>query len=310
MRAAVIDCGTNTFNLLIAEIQQEGWKELFRTKIAVKLGRGGIGKGTIQSDRLARGLDALRVFHDAGLNYAVDHFYVTGTSALREADNAIDFVRRAKELFDIDVRIIDGEREASLIFSGVKQTLDIGDQNFTVMDIGGGSTEFIIANKDGVQWKTSTDLGVSRLFDFLSPTDPLSKENRKDLSQVVDEHLAPLKEALSTYPSTTLLGSSGSFDTLVAMAAGLKDDTSKLPLSNEISLIDFATLHSWMLSKDRGERLRIRGMLPLRVDYMPISTSLIDHMIQKMGYDRILQSKFALKEGVLQEIIEKKIHLE
>lgn len=310
MRVAVIDCGTNTFNLLIAEISGGKWSTLFTNKIAVKLGKGGINHGVIRPERMARGLDALKVHYETMLSFDVHRSVVFATSAMREAENASLFIRKARELMGFEVVVIDGHREAQLIYEGVRQSFALEDAFVTIMDIGGGSTEFIIANRKEVAWKTSTPLGVSRMYDLITPEDPLSAENLLELKAYFDEHLQPVRDALEQFPSAHLVGASGSFDTLVDIAGFRRHERFVRAPFNRVDLDDFTAIHNQMLALDRSERLAITGMLPLRVDYMPIAMSLIEHVLSTCGYERLSQSEYAMKEGIVGEILEGKLTLE
>jgi len=237
MKIAVIDCGSNTFNLLIAEATQTGWTTIFQSKLPVKLGAGGYQSKEIIRDRFIRGIDAL-ISHAANIrNVGCERVFAFATSAIREASNGKDFMDRAFELTGIRIETIDGEKEAELIYMGIKQTIDTGDHTFLVMDIGGGSTEFIIANQKGILWKQSFKLGVSRLFDKIQPSDPMEAGEVEHLKNLLSDELQPLRDALKEYPVSWLVGSSGSFDTLLELyyhGQNLPVDGSKL--SNEILL--------------------------------------------------------------------------
>ncbi|MCC6689956.1 MAG: phosphatase, partial [Bacteroidia bacterium] len=162
MLVAVIDLGTNTFNLLIAELLAAGkYRILYNTKLPVKLGKGGINKNQLLPDAMERGINALNDYKNIIAQYNVAKTYAFATSAMREATNSNEFIKRIHEL-GISVDVISGDREAELIYKGVRLAIDIGEQHVVVMDIGGGSTEFIIANNKQILWKKSFLLGVSR----------------------------------------------------------------------------------------------------------------------------------------------------
>ena len=119
-RVAVIDCGTNTFNLRIVDVgASAGWIPVFGQRVPVKLGQGGVAKGIITADRMARGLDALIAMREAIRNYRVEEVHVLATSAMRDAKNGHDFVRQAKELAEVDIQVISGQHEARLIQEGI-----------------------------------------------------------------------------------------------------------------------------------------------------------------------------------------------
>lgn len=303
MRIGIVDCGTNTFNLLIAEVEHGRWSHVFTGKASVRLGKGGFHQGIIKPDRLARGIDVLLTHRETMLNFGVERAAIFATAAVREASNASLFLRKAHEVTGIEVIVIDGLREAELIFEGVRQTLPEDDRTYTVMDIGGGSTEFIIGNAKGIHWKQSFPLGVSRIQEYLNPSDVLTDEEAERLSHSFSSVLQPLAEALKEFPSTCLVGASGSFDTLTAMIAAARRRQVD-PLSNALSLDDFERMHRILVSSTFEQRLALPGMLPMRADTMPLASSLIHHVISTFGMTELIQSSFALKEGALKCILE------
>ncbi len=145
-RYAVIDLGTNTFHLLIAEKQKNHrFKELHRQRFFVKLAEEGIE--TIGAEPVKRGMQALKVFREIIDELKIKKIKAIGTAALRTASNGQQFLGAVKESFSLKVELIDGGREAELIYKGVVQAVPFQDQNYLLMDIGGGSVEFIIANQ-------------------------------------------------------------------------------------------------------------------------------------------------------------------
>jgi exopolyphosphatase/guanosine-5'-triphosphate,3'-diphosphate pyrophosphatase len=303
MRIGIVDCGTNTFNLLVAEVENGQWSHVFTGKAAVRLGKGGFHQGIIKPERLARGIDVLLSHRETMINFGVERAAIFATAAVREASNASQFLRKAHEVTGIEVIVIDGMREAELIFEGVRQTFPDDKGTYTVMDIGGGSTEFIIGNAEGILWKQSFPLGVSRIQEFLNPSDILTDDETARLTQSFAKVLLPLKEALERHPSHTLIGASGSFDTLTAMIAAARRQSFD-PLRNRIALDDFSRMHSILASSTFEQRLALPGMLPMRADTMPLASALIDYVIQAYGMTTLIQSSYALKEGALQCIIE------
>ncbi|MDG1262057.1 MAG: hypothetical protein P8O05_09885 [Flavobacteriales bacterium] len=300
MRIAIIDCGTNTFNLLLSERRDAGWHTLFSAKVAVKLGKGGMSKGIITEERIARAVDALNTHYNTILNFNVKHVRIYATSAIRDASNGHELVAIAKKKFDFTIQVIDGDQEAELIFNGVKQTVDLTEENVLVMDIGGGSTEFIIGNKNSIQWKLSLPLGVARIFEFLSPSDPMTMDENEKLNQFFATNLSQVAAALKKHPCNTLIGSSGSFDTLFELNSQQQEAPIQRFTSNDIPLDVFAQLQAQLLASTKSERLLMPGMLPLRVDYIALATALIDYMINTFQISKLIHSDYALKEGALQ----------
>ena len=197
MLSAVIDLGTNTFHLLIAEVGKDGaWKKVLHRKITVRLGKGGIHKGEIAPAAFQRGLKALSVFKTELNRKSVKKIRAFGTAAIRSASNGAAFRKSFKKLIGVDLSVIDGETEAELICQGVRQAVAMGDDKCLIMDIGGGSTEFIIADSKKIYWKKSYKLGSTYLLETFQPADPLSKSDLRRINGYFKETLQPMVEAV------------------------------------------------------------------------------------------------------------------
>src|SRR3954469_814717 len=126
MRLAIIDCGTNTFNLLIVEMQQaHNYTRIFNTRIPVKLGEGAINKGFIAAEPFNRGIEAIRAFKDEIKNYGAEKTIAFATSAIRDANNGAEFVAQVKQQLGMEIQVIDGDREAELIYFGIKEAVKL-----------------------------------------------------------------------------------------------------------------------------------------------------------------------------------------
>ena len=305
MRTAIVDCGSNTFNLLIAEATREGWTAIFRNKLPVKLGSGGYESGRILETRFIRGLDALLTYRHAIDNFGVQKVYAFATSALRDAANGAEFIHKADQVAGIQIDLIDGNREAELIFAGASLAFPMTQEHVLVMDIGGGSTEFIIGNKDGIVWKHSYQLGVSRLFDMIQPQDRLTREDQSRFMAILENELGALREALKQYPCKTLIGSSGSFDTLLDLfrhAAEDVDISLKPDVCNEIPLSAFPAIVDWLVNSSLNERLKHAAIPAIRAELMPLSALMVKHVLDMNGFRKLWQCDYALKEGAMQEL--------
>ena len=183
MRLAVIDCGTNTFNLLIVEFDhQKKHNKIFNSRIAVKLGQGSINEGFIGDEPFKRGVSAIEIFkHEIG-KFNVSKILAFATSAIRDAHNGKQFVDTVKQQTDIDIEIIDGNREAELIYLGNKEAAKLSNSISLIMDIGGGSNEFILANNSGVLWKQSFAIGAARMLEKFSPSDPILQSEIEEIN--------------------------------------------------------------------------------------------------------------------------------
>lgn len=308
MRVAVIDLGTNTFNLLIAETTGEGgFVTIYNEKLPVRLGEGGINSGIIIPAAYMRGLEAMDTYAEAIRQWRVDKKLAFATSAMRNSSNGPQFAEDVFHRCGIKINIISGDQEAEYIYEGVKQAIDFHDYNSLIMDIGGGSTEFIIANKNGLLWKQSFEIGASRLLQRFNPSDPITTEQIEELTKFLEFALGPLHDAVAEFPVQELVGASGSFDSLAAMIlarfyAGEEFDGTEFVFD----IGQAEVIHKQLLSSTREQRLQIKGLVAMRVDMIVISSILVEFIIRDLGIEHMRMSSYALKEGVLHEFLGKK----
>ena len=299
MRTAIFDLGTNTFNLLISENK----KAILKTKIAVKLGEGGLDKGIIAEPAFNRGVNALIDLNKIVKSHNCSKIKAVATSGIRSTKNGQAFINKVKETTGISIEVIDGNKEAELIYLGVKDAIKL-EETSLIMDIGGGSTEFIIANENEIIWKQSFKLGASRLKETFQPSNPIKKEDINSLEGHFDEQLKPLLEQLDSHKATSLIGSSGSFDTFTEMhlhkleTPHLFDEIN----SYNIPLDYYHTIHEFFLNSTEDERLNTPGIIPMRADMIVIASVFVNYILNRTEINTMLLSKFALKEGLLSEL--------
>lgn len=305
MKIAVIDMGTNTFHLLIVDVKGTDFRIVYREKRAVKIGEKGIEKGMITPQAMERALDALIAYKEVIESYGVSQTFATATSAVRSASNGQELTDRIFRETNIQTRIISGVQEAQYIYYGVQRALDIGDQPSLIMDIGGGSIEFIICTGSETLWMQSFEIGGQRLVERFHRHDPIHPSDLSSLEEHLDTQLQELFEACKKYAPKVLIGSSGTFDTLsdiYCVSEGIERDIrdTEFPLTLE----SFADTFAYMLTRNREERLALPGMIPLRVDMIVVACVLIDFLISKLNLEGIRVSAYALKEGVLLSTIQ------
>lgn len=311
MRIAVIDMGTNTFNLLIAEINQnKNFKIVFKDKAGVKLGRGGINQKIITPEAFQRGINAIEKHLKTIERYNADKIFATATSSIRSAQNGKEFVETLERQFNIKIRIISGDEEAELIYRGVKQTVDFNNENILILDIGGGSNEFIIANNSGLQWKKSFDLGMARLLDKFNPSDPITPSEVAAVENYIDINLVPLYDAVKKYKPVELIGCSGTFDSLRAMILA-KNGTIPAEIKKQnhytINLNNYNKLHQELIKSTTADRLKMEGLEPVRLEMIVLASIFVNFILQKLPLKKIIQSNFAIKEGLIDKILNNKI---
>lgn len=304
-KIAIIDMGTNTFHLLMAGADERGYHILSRDRLAVKIGMGGINEGYITEAGIHRALLAMQSFKNIIDEAGVQKVYAFGTSALRNARNNQEVVARIKALTDLDVDIISGDREAEFIYYGVRSALHLESEKSLIVDIGGGSVEFIIGDNDTIFWKKSLEIGAQRLLEMFHQHDPITPADIQALDVYFDTMLAPLFEALEQYPTRVMVGSSGSFDTLSDIFC-IRHDIHKTAeeIETPLTLAGFEEIYDELIHKDRAARMQMPGMIDMRVDMIVVACCLIRYLLKRHDFNRIRVSTYSLKEGVLASLIQ------
>lgn len=302
MRIAIIDMGTNTFNLLIQDT--ESAQLILKNKISVRLGEGGLLNNKLLPSAMERGIAALQKHKKSILENQVTHCYAFATSAVRSAKNGKEFAEMAALKTGIKINIISGDTEANLIYEGVKLLYDFRDTYSLIMDIGGGSTEFILVNSQGVKWQKSYDLGVSRLMQIFNPSDIIEPKESENIYQYLDGELAELLAVCKKFPPVELIGSSGSFDTLAQMIIERHNYKCNLEESSkyEFQIEEYHEISELMMLRNFEQRLNTPGMIPMRADLIVMACILVNHSLDRLSISKMKLSAFALKEGVFKTL--------
>lgn len=297
-KVAVIDLGTNTFHLLIVELQAEGFREIYRERRFIKLAENGIE--TIGEAPYLRAIEAITAYAKKLEEDGVSQVQAFGTAALRTASNGPDFIQEVEDKTGIQVQLIDGDKEASLIHKGVIQVVPMHKEPMMIMDIGGGSVEFIIADNQQVHWAQSFPIGVAVLYKKFHKTDPISSQEKLDLYHFLDTTLTPLKGALREHPVKELVGASGTFDVLENMV------TEKRPCANcaEIDTERLSLVTGYIVASDLATRTAMDKMPPERADLIVVAMLLIDYVCKLAGIKKIYVSSYAMKEGMIAEMMD------
>lgn len=299
----VMDLGTNTFHLLVGRGSQVGFEIVHRERKAVKLGKGGINNSEILPEAVDRALSCMVAFRKKLDELGVSRFRAIGTSALRSAANSKEVIHLIRQSTGIDVEVITGDQEATFIYHGIRAALPLGPSPSLIVDIGGGSVEFILANDTSVYWQVSLDIGAQRLLEKFHRHDPMTPEEYIALMEHYDAALPPVLDTVKRWAPTTLVGSSGTFDTLseiYCLSVGLPYVASapETPLTPEA----FRIIHRELLTRNRDDRMKIPGMIEMRVEMIVVASCLIHYLLGKFVFDRMRVSSYSLKEGVLAKL--------
>jgi exopolyphosphatase/guanosine-5'-triphosphate,3'-diphosphate pyrophosphatase len=318
-RFAVIDLGTNTFHLLIAELDDKKLNQLYAEKIGVRLGKPGanaanqlegISSGKIAPDAIERALNAMYGFLTRLAAYGIlpSQVQAFGTSALRNASNGQEVASLIQKETGIFVEIIDGNREAALIYKGVSHSFPFSREPVLVMDIGGGRVEFIIADHHGPHWQQSFEIGGQRLMDRFMQEDPILPNQIVALEQWLDQELQPLWKFAAQYKVEVLLGSAGTFETLADMCF-FKLHSEHMPFEDstweELPLITVYQLTNELALLNKTERLEVPGMIELRAGMSVVAILMLRYVLQKLKIKKLFASVYALKEGVFFSLAER-----
>lgn len=297
-RLAVIDLGSNTFHLLIIEISPEGkWQVLCKDRHYVKLASDGIGY--IGEESMSRALKVMHHFSGEITAWQVDQTRALGTAALREASNGMEVAEKIAAETGIRVEIIDGHEEAYLIYKGIAACLPAMKMPCLIMDIGGGSVEFILYKEDHILFKTSLRIGVAVLYRLFHRTDPISLPEIRELNSFLEKQLSPLEDTLRATGSYYLIGASGSFEVI-------QDILPKISGHPHWSELDTRTLEEYLdgvIALDVEARRGRPEIPPERLDYIVVAYLLIRYLITQAPPKRLFYCDFALKEGALAEMI-------
>lgn len=306
MRIAILDLGTNTFHLLITSVSKTGiWKKVFKSKSVVKLGEGAIHHNEIAPLPFKRGIKALEHYKKIIDLHKPEKVFAFATSAIRSAANGQAFVEMAKEKTGIDISVISGDKEAELIYLGVRQCIPLGKEPVLIMDIGGGSTEFIIANQTKIFWKHSFNIGAARLLEMFKPSDPILLGEVKKLESFLSKELSIMIDAVEKFKPDQLIGSSGSFDTFAEMIGYRFHNRNVISDKNSytFNLDEYLKLHEILLFSTIEQRKKMKGLVKMRVDMIVLATICTSLVLQKTGIKKMMLSKYALKEGALSMVI-------
>lgn len=292
-KIAVIDLGSNTFHLLIAQLGADHQlTPIYRKRVFARLARGGIG--LISPTSFREGLAALREFKEALDAHQVAQVKVVGTEMLRLAPNGADFVREVFEQTGLKVEIISGLREAEYIYLGVKQLFP--KSSYLVMDIGGGSVEFILV-KDGQQtWMVSLPIGIAVLYFRFHLSDPISASELTALQDFLSEKTVGLAEAIEEHPIEELIGASGVFETFF--------DVLEVPSDMAIEASKVHEKLELLIQTSLEERQQIDTIPKTRKKMIIVASVLLKFVLQLTSVKRIRYSPNSLKEGLLYSIIQ------
>jgi len=311
-RIAAIDLGTNSFHAIIMDIYPDGsFRRIDKLKEMVLLAEGGMHH-MLSDEAMRRGINALGKIKFLCDNLKVEKILAYATSAIREARNGGEFIQRVIDEVGIKPLAITGAKEANLIGQAIQHAIALDDQPVLMLDIGGGSVEFIIGNKDELFFNASRKIGAARMAEQLITHDPATKKEIKKLREKFAAELEDVAEILKEKPVLTIVGSSGTMENIGQMIADRKSLSTSLSL-NELtfSADDFEEFYQDFITLDHAQRSKLNGLDKKRVDIIVPGVVLLRYLLQSFGIKTIRISEDALREGmILNYIHEEKQNME
>lgn len=296
MKVAGIDIGTNSMRLILAKVEFDGGfidnKKRVKEIKVTRMGEGVDRTKIIADDVFSRNMDSFKYFVDKAKKNEAERIFAIGTSALRDARNSDDFVFEAKKHTGVDIEVIDGELEAKLGFYGVVQGVDeVG--RILIIDIGGGSTEFIVGSKiEGIIFKTSIDVGAVRLTELYG-------EKIFDLENFVSEKIKFLDNIIEKYSIKRVIGIGGSITTASAIKQFMDIyDSDKVHNSN-LSFDDIIFIQKMLASLNLEDRKKVVGLQPERADIILSGISILKEIMKNFKIADITVSEYDNLEGML-----------
>ena len=299
-RVAALDCGTNSIRLLIAEENPGGsnFTEISRKMSIVKLGEGVDKNKSFLPDAISRTLAALKVFAVDIVEAKVDQVRFCATSATRDAQNRDEFLIPVAQILGITPEVISGEEEARLSFKGATQGLDKASGPFLVVDIGGGSTEFVLGS-DHVDAARSVNIGCVRMSERHFKYDPPTQSEIESAREDIKNAIALAAEVVPIKSAKTLVAVAGTATTVAAAALNLAKYDSDLIHLAKISAIETRRVSDWLLSLTRQDRVDLGYMHPGRVDVIAAGSLVLAEIIEATGLKSFTASENDILDGMV-----------
>ena len=299
-KIASIDIGSNTVRLLILESDgSRNFKTLISRREITRLGEGMDTHGKLMESRMSATFSTLSRFRQDCQEHGNPPLFAVATSAVREASNGKEFVRLAQEKTGIEIEIIPWEEEARLTLEGVFWKIPHENRRILTLDIGGGSTEFILSEGKNIAGFCSSSLGVVRLTEKFIHQHPIDNAELKNLITHLRNELQTIQEKLSTFKPQVFIGTAGTVTTLAALKENIFPyDPDKIH-GAILSKQDINSLFQDLKTKSLDERLALKPLEPGREDLIIAGTALVLETMHTFQCDPLLVSEYSLREGII-----------
>ncbi len=298
MKIATIDIGTNSMRLLMADYVDGEFFNRQKYINTTRIGQNVDKEGIISDEAIDRNVDALHEFANIARKNGCDKIYAMGTSALRDSKNKEEFLQKAFDKSKVLVEIISGDNEADLGFLGVVQEID--DEDILVIDIGGGSTEFIVGNKaEGIKFTKSENVGALRITEKFLTKDPIDDQEFENSRIYIENTIMDTIDKISNFNIRKVVGIGGTITSLSAIHQDLKVyDTDKIHKSVILDTDIKETLRN-LKELTVEQKRNLNGLQPKRADIITAGALILDIIIKNLKIKDITVSEFDNLEGLI-----------
>lgn len=307
---AALDIGTNSFHMVIVQPTTDGnFNILDREKEVIRLGEGNIGDiKVIKPKSIERAVNALAKFKGIADTYDAE-IRAVATSAARESRNKDEFLKQVYDQTGIQIQIISGFEEARLIYLGILKAVPLYDERILCIDIGGGSTEFLVGEKSEIIYANSLKLGAVRLSQMFFPDGKLTKSRIEDCTNWVRGEIYPVIKSIEHLKFTKVVGSSGTVQAAGNIFLSIQNenpDSFTILNNHNLSYDDLQKVNDIVLSnKTSNDRKKISGLESKRADIIPAGLIILNTILKELGRPAITISGYALREGIILDTLQK-----
>jgi exopolyphosphatase / guanosine-5'-triphosphate,3'-diphosphate pyrophosphatase len=300
LRLAAIDVGSNSIHMVIAQAEPGGGlTTIGRMKEMVGLGRISFPSKRLTNEAMRRALIVLARFQQAAQQRGADKVIAIATSAVREAENGGEFLQRAWNQLQLRVRIVSAREEARLIYIAVRRAIPLKRDPHLIIDIGGGSVEFIVGNEKQAVMLESRKLGAARMTASFIRSDPISPVERESLTALYRKELLSIRESIGEIHIAKTIGTSGTMENLAAMSGSTAESSGNASRPAMIERGAFEELLARLIKSDAEERSHIQGLDDQRKDQIVAGALLVHEIFEVFNIRRIQICPMALREGIL-----------
>jgi len=306
LRFGVLDLGSTSFHLLVADATADGdVRRVLRERVMLRLGATVADGGRVPDDVCERAVETARLLGESARNAHTDLLIPVATAALRDASNGPDVARRIGEAIGVPTRILSGVEEARLTFAAFRRKLKIGSRLALGLDLGGGSLELITGDQSEVRFETTLPLGAARVHAELVRSDPMSRDEKRAVRARVRERLDEYRAALVRWaprPSIATGGTMRALARLIAAAAG--HDLTEIH-GTVIGAEEMRELSRRLTRSTQAERLALPGMRRQRADLVPTGALVLRTVLEELELPGLTVSDVGLREGVILQALER-----